>query len=181
MKITLTQKRLRLLFSSTALIFGALVLLVSLVSASQAVSYEGLFATQKKLYFNESLLPDHVLYPLVAAADRVVLVASSHKQKIKLHLTYSQIRMDYARALLDKDEQEMAVAALTKSQKYLNQAGTLLQENFDEELNEEIIKELENNIYLSKELVKKIDVRGTDLAIELNENNRLLLERLLRS
>lgn len=179
MKSVITPKKLRLLLSFAALLFGTLVLSVSLISASQAVSYEGLLATQRKLYFNESLLPDHVLYPFVAAADRLLLTVSSRQQKLELQLAFGQIRMDYAYGLFDKGEEDMAIAALTKSQKYLNQAGMQLSDfEFEQDLSLAVVNALEKNIKQSKEMIKKTEVKGRDLAIQLNESNSLLLNQL---
>ncbi len=182
MKSVFTPKKIRLLLSSVALLFGVIILSISLISASQAASYEGLLATQKKFYFNDSLLPDHILYPFVAVADNLLMMVSSDQQKLELQLAYGQIRMDYAHGLFNKGEEEMALVALTKSQKYLNQAGMqLIDSEFDEELILATVLALEENITQSKELIKKTKVKGREFAIQLNESNKLLLDQLQRT
>ena len=91
------MKKARLFLTAVALLFGLLIVFVSLVSTNQVVSFEGSQASNLKLYFGETILPDHVVYPFVAAADRVLLWASPPQEKIKLQLAYSRIRMEYAR------------------------------------------------------------------------------------
>jgi len=180
MKIILSPKRLRLVYSSLAIMFGIIVLSISLISASQAVSYEGLLATQKKLYFNEALLPDHLLYPFVAAVDRLLLIPASGNREIELQLVYGEIRLDYAWGLLEKEEKELALVTLTKSQKYVHLAGEQLLDSTEEsELLQLTIIALEKNIYQAKELIKLADAKGKELALDLNNQNQVLLSRLV--
>ncbi|KUK79102.1 MAG: hypothetical protein XD95_0612 [Microgenomates bacterium 39_7] len=179
MKIIFSPKKFRLIYSSLAIMFAVVVLSISLISASQAVSYEGLLATQKKLYFNEALLPDHILYPFVAAADQLLLIPTSGKKKIELQLAYGGIRLDYAWGLLEKGEKELALVALTKSQKYMHLAGEqMVDANKEDELFYSVLVALEENVKQSEKIIKLADVRGKDLAIDLNNQNQLLLNKL---
>lgn len=181
MKLTLTTKKIRILFSCFALLFGGLVLSISLISTSQAQSYEGVLATSKKLYFNDKILPDHLLYPAVAAADRVLLTVSPKPKKIELQLSYGQIRLDYAQGLLEKGDKKQALVALTKSQKYFHQAiSDLLElESSHSKIDHQSAKEiLAASIIRSESLIKQLDTSEKDFAIRLNLENKILLEKL---
>lgn len=174
------MKKFRLLFSAGALSFGLLIVSISLISTNQVISYEGTRASQKKFYVGETILPDHVAYPVVAAADRVLLIAASPLEKINLQLTYSKIRMKYAQALLVKKEPYLANIALTKSQKYINLATLQFLDDFseDEELKQTIIQELTHNINQSKQLIEQLSPCEITMAQQLNSNNKALLQNL---
>ncbi len=118
-------KHLRLALSSAALVGGSLILAISLSQSSQpAFSSSGSFdATQRRLYFDD-ILPDHVAYPVLMALDRVKLESASPIEEVHLQVEFGQRRLDYARALLEKGNQPLALATLTKSIKYLGLAGT---------------------------------------------------------
>lgn len=175
------MKKARLLLTTVALLFGLLIVFVSLVSTNQVVSFEGSQASNLKLYFGEAILPDHIVYPFVAAADRVLLWASPPQEKIKLQLAYSRIRMEYAQALLLKDEPILANHALTKSQKYvsLSALGYLDYNLDDNELKQEIIRQLETNMTQSREMIKEFSICQRPLVEGLNNNNQALLTQLL--
>lgn len=180
MKLSLSTKKIRILLSCFALLFGGLVLSISLISTSQAQSYEGVLATSKRLYFNDRILPDHLLYPAVAAADRVLLTVSPKSKKIELQLSYGQIRLDYAQGLLEKGDKKQALVALTKSQKYFHQAISDLLESepnlnkIDRQSAKDI---LAVSILRSESLIEQLDTTGKDFAIQLNLDNKILLEK----
>lgn len=174
------MKKARLTLSASALVFGLFIVFVSLVSTNQVISYEGTQASQKKFYIGETILPDHVAYPFVAVADRLLLAAVPQSEKIHLQLIYSQIRMEYAQALLLKDEPYLSNVALTKSQKY---AGLAAMDYFDNqvddpELKNDVIKNLEDNILQAKKLIKELSPCQTTMAQQLNHNNQALLDQL---
>lgn len=174
------MKKMRLTLSAGALVFGLLVVFISLVSTNQVISYEGTQASQKKFYIGENILPDHIVYPLVAAADRLLLLTVSATEKIKLQLTYAQIRMDYAQALLLKGEPYLANIALTKSQKYVGLATLqyLESEEKNSELQLLIAQQLENNINQASKIIEKLSPCQTTMAQQLNDHNQALLETL---
>jgi len=177
----LSTKKIRIILSFFALVFGGIVLSISLISTSQAQSYEGVLATSKKLYFNDKILPDHLLYPAIAAADRVLLAVSPEPKKIELQLTYGKIRLDYAQGLLRKGDNKQALVALTKSQKYFHQAVTgylELDSNSSDFNSQEIKKIFQESIFQSEKLIEQLDVTEKDFAIHLNLDNKILLERL---
>ncbi len=170
---------LRFILSISALLFGILVVFISLVSTNQVISFEGEQASNLKFYVGEKILPDHVIYPLVAGADRLILIAAPTQEKIKLQLAYSQIRMDYAQALLLKNELVLATNALTKSQKYISLAALqVLDTGFaNEELRQEVFEQLKVNIAQAQALLEQLPADRCCLAQQLNINNQALLER----
>jgi hypothetical protein len=177
MKIT------RLLASFLFFSLGLMVVFISLVSANQVNSYEGTQASRRKFYLGQRILPDHILYPVVAAADRALLVAAPNHEKIRLKLAYGRIRFAYAQGLLDKGETQMAQAALTKSQKYYSLAAhQLLDENEREPVTDELkkaaIKQIENNIHHSQQLLLELSPDQRCLADQLNQQNKALLQKL---
>ncbi len=173
------MNKLRLAVSAAAIVFGFFIMAVSLMAANQVVSYEGVNASRKKLYFGQTILPDHVLYPAVAAADRVVLLAAPASKKVELQLAYGKIRLDYAQSLLDKDEYNMAQAALTKSQKYHSLAAQqLLEIEADEQLQQKVIEHLETNLEAAAEILPQLQADQQPFVNQLQQQNKALLQKL---
>lgn len=169
------------MLSVSALCFGTLVLSISLISTNLALSSEGALATDRRLYFNEAILPDHLFYPAVAGVDKLLLTLVPEAEKTRLQLAYSQIRLDYAWGLLHKGEQEMAASALGKSQKYINsvaQAVITQPEQYDDEFISEVRQVLAFNLKQSQEVIAQLNCSSREMAIQLNEANTLLLDQL---
>lgn len=173
------MNKLRLAVSITAVLFGFFIMAVSLMAANQVISYEGINASGKKLYFGQTILPDHVMYPAVAAADRIVLLAAPASKKIELQLAYGQIRLDYAQGLLEKGESDMAQAALTKSQKYHSLAAQQLMEiETDEPLEQKVIRHLDNNIEAAAAILPCLQPHQQPFVNQLQQQNKALLQKL---
>jgi hypothetical protein len=121
---TFFMERLRLLFSLVALVFGLGIVGISLSAVSPVLSSGGEFKeSQRELYWNGAILPDHLAYPVVMLVDKVRLESASPSERVELQIEYSQRRLVYAEALLEDDKVELAHSTLTKSQKYLLQAA----------------------------------------------------------
>ena len=108
----------RIVGSSAALFFGVGIVLKSLITAAQ-VQAKGLEASQKEMYFEAEMLPDHVLYPAFMTKDRVQLEFAQPKERIQLRLQYAERRMVSAQALVQKGKYDVALSTATKAQKYL--------------------------------------------------------------
>ncbi len=170
------MKKTRFLLSSLALVCGLFIVMVSLISTNQVISFEGPQGSQRKFYLGETILPDHMVYPVVAAADNLLLIFTSAEQKIELKKAYSQIRMEYAQALLAKDELALANNALTKSQKYINQAALEVLANEDNTaLTQEIQTQLGDNIEQAQDIIQQLPACQRSLAEQLNQSNQALL------
>ena len=102
-----------------ALLFGFFIVSASLISASQEdLNADATTATTRKLYVGE-ILPDHVLYPVLMATDKALSQVVIGDEKTRLYLRFSQDRLEKAESLLQKNQEQLALATLTKSQKYL--------------------------------------------------------------
>lgn len=112
------MKHFKVLVSVSALLFGASLVGISLVSASQVQS-RGLDVTQKELYFEDTVLPDHALYPALMVKDRVMLELAQPTNRIEMRVQYAQERMHAAELLYEKGKPDLALSTATKAQKYL--------------------------------------------------------------
>lgn len=116
--------KLRITISTAALIFGIAIVGVSLTAVSPVHSAEGdLQASHRRVYFGETILPDHAVYPALMMMDRVELKTAPLNKKLDLQVEYSLRRLEYARQLIEKNEIELALTTLTKSQKYMLHAA----------------------------------------------------------
>ena len=168
----------RLFFSGLALIFGLVVVAVSLASANQVVSYGG-SASAKSFYLNGKILPDHLVYPLMAVVDKAILTIAPVQEKIKLQLAYCCIRLDYTHGLLAKGQSGMAMVALTKSQKYCGLAAQqILDHEIKGDLRKQVINGLAQNIEQTQDLIFKFNPDQCSFANQLNQHNQLLLDQL---
>ncbi len=173
------MKKFNIILSSGAIIFAIFILAVSLMAANQVISYEGVNVSQRKFYVGQTILPDHVLYPLVAVADRTLLLAVPPLQKVELQLAYGKIRLEYAQGLLEKGELDMAQAALTKSQKYHSMAAQQLCEiEVNQELRQKTISSLESNLEASAKIITQLEPHKHSLPNQLQQQNKALLQKL---
>ncbi len=119
----------RLGISVFALTFGLSVVGVSLLTAGTVASSEGERMSERTLYVNDEVLPDHVLYPLLMASDRLMLEFADDHEQLYVKIEYSERRLQYAHQLLEKGDKETALSTLTKSQKYLLEVGQAVKED----------------------------------------------------
>jgi hypothetical protein len=137
------QKQLRLMLSLLSLLGGASIVFISLTAVSPVLSSET-SASTKRFYFNEPILPDHVAYPLFMIADKVALEAATPDQVVQIKLEYGLRRLDYARQLVEKNDYELALTTLTKSQKYIIEAAqeVLHDDQATDEAKQQVLKVL---------------------------------------
>lgn len=112
------MKHLRVIGSLSAVAFGISLVAMSLVSVSQVQS-QGLEYTEKEMYFQHEVLPDHALYPALMARDRVLLELAQPDDRISIRVELAGKRMRSAEMLLEKGKTELALSTATKAQKYL--------------------------------------------------------------
>lgn len=106
----------------SALFFSIFILFTSFNISSQAELVDAGNLKSRKFYVNKEILPDHSLYPLLMAVDRLRLSMADRERRIYLLMAYANRRLFYATRLLEKEELTLALTTFTKSQKYLNQA-----------------------------------------------------------
>jgi hypothetical protein len=119
----------RLTLSLLAFVFAVGILLTSLATATQVNSSGNKPTGTRELYFNREILPDHMLYPALMAADRMKLETASNTDRIFLEIQYSNARLEMATQLLQQNKKDFAVSTLTKSLKYLEQAALEAQQH----------------------------------------------------
>lgn len=117
------QRFARLFPKVLFLVFGTGIVVVSLLSTNRAFSQgDGLELTNQRFYFQEVLLPDHILYPVFMAADSIKLKLSDPEEAVSLRIAYAWRRLEHAQSLLKKGYQGLAFSTLSKGYKYHNAA-----------------------------------------------------------
>lgn len=168
--------RIRILFSLLGFAFGSSVLVISLFSATQVSSNEGQDASEGKLYFSRQILPDHSFYKVLMAVDRLQLETASAKEQIYMRVEYAHRRLEYAQALLDKGNEELAMTTLLKSQNYLNQAAqAAMQDAVSSTTKERIAKAIRYHSQQLRQLAPRLtDAHRAQLDLVLSEHEILL-------
>ncbi|KKQ37510.1 MAG: hypothetical protein US53_C0017G0007 [Candidatus Woesebacteria bacterium GW2011_GWA1_37_7] len=130
----------KVLFAASALLFAFFVLLTS-VFRTAAVKYE--FANVEDgntlqnilgdsnieinytLAYPGKILPDSSLWPVKALRDKLWLAATSNPgRKAELKLLFADKRLGSANILFKNSKPEIAYTALTKAEKYLEEASS---------------------------------------------------------
>lgn len=118
------MRHARFILSSLGLFLGFTILAVSLSAGnSQVLSSSSEVSTNKEFYLGQTILPDHVAYPVLMAVDRAKLEMASDSERVYTEIEYARRRFEYAQALLDKGDVPLALTTLTKAEKYLIQAA----------------------------------------------------------
>lgn len=103
---------------------AGLVLVVSLFSAAKLGSDRDLTASGLTWYWHKPILPDHLAYPALMLVDRLALESTKGTSaRVHMQVNYSHRRLQAAIDLVEKQKPGLALTALTKAQKYLNQAA----------------------------------------------------------
>lgn len=111
---------IRFVLSSVALLAAASLISVSLLAySSKVVAREDVPPlTQRRLYAGQ-VLPDHILYPVVAGIDRVRLERTQGAQRVLTKVEYSHRRLFYGQELLNSGQSGLAINTLHKAFQYL--------------------------------------------------------------
>ncbi len=134
---------LRLGASAVALTFGLSIVGVSLVTAGAVESSDGGRMSDRTLYVHDEILPDHVLYPLIMASDRIELEMADEHEQLYVKIQYAERRLGYTKQLLERGNTELALSTLTKSQKYLlSVAHTVLEHQLQGAIRVRIMEEI---------------------------------------
>jgi len=111
--------KVKFITSTFALLFGICIFVVSLIMSSQLKFYNSPKVSERKFYIGERILPDHVFYPLLMIADKIILKVSTGNRKIYVKIRLADDRLYSAEMLLEKNQEGLALSTMTKSQKYL--------------------------------------------------------------
>lgn len=116
------SRKLKIILSSTALVFGCLIVFISLINANP-ISSEGLNCNNKKtFYLSENILPDNIIYPLFRITDRLKLVTAQENDQIFLRIEYGLKRLETGQQLLEQEKKQLAFITFSKGHHYLLQA-----------------------------------------------------------
>lgn len=170
----------------SALFFSIFILFTSFNISSQAKLADAENLKNRKFYVNKEILPDHSLYPLLMAVDRLRLSMADRERRIYLLMAYANRRLFYATRLLEKEELTLALTTLTKSQKYLNQAlievKVLKDENgHDPNFQQLIFLVLEGVDYQQEVVAQHLDILSTidcNALQTLSEETKILKTQL---
>jgi hypothetical protein len=160
--------RLRFIASIASLLLGACILFVSLTAVSPVLSSEA-SASNRRFYMDDPIMPDHVAYPLLMVADRIALESATPEERIELQLEYGLRRMEYARQLLERNNESLAITTLTKSQKYVIQAA-------QESLAIETTTELREKVL---KVVIRYDEETGAIANQFSDADRVVVNELI--
>jgi len=170
----------RLLLSFLAFLIGLGVISASLLNTPSGIAAGQTSISSKQMYIGE-VLPDHVAYPVVAAMDRFYLETATPTERIHYEIKYSHRRLEYAKALLEKgeDKQDLALATVTKSQKYLIKASNEAEQIDLSDSTRDLLKRaLMFNIREVKELTLKFPDYDRSVLDELRQQEQMLLDKL---
>lgn len=110
------------------------------------------------LAYPGTVLPDHPLWVLKAARDKIwLLITTDPARKSELNLLFADKRLGAARVLFEKGKFEIGFSTLTKAEKYLQNAcgiETKLRESGVETL--ELSKRLINASLKHRQVIKQI-------------------------
>ena len=116
------SKKIVLIVSVLCVGFGFFILFFSLLLASPAYKIgETNHRVMRTFYFNDEVLPDHFLYPILNTGDLLVLKFAREQDKNMMRLDFAQERLNAAYKLHKKEPQmeELLLTTVEKSHVYL--------------------------------------------------------------
>lgn len=164
----------KLFFLSLVLVFAFWVLGVSVIKTS---AIEGQSASQNYKvttvpvatetaksvdYFlaYPGILPDHFLYPVKMARDRIWLwLTFNPLKKAELMLLLADKRLGAGKALIEGNKTELGISTLTKGEKYLERAIA----------QEKIAKESGENTQLFSDKLNQAVLKHEEILLELKD------------
>lgn len=160
------------------LVFGLLIVFLSFFSANRIFSQgKSLQLTEKKMYLEKEVLPDHILYPVFMAFDRVRLALANEEKRPELNISYGWQRLVATEQLLKKGYQSLSFSTLTKAYKYQN-TGLAEAEGLAEATKEELVFQADQFREKVLALKPSFDDEQQQLLDRLIQEQSLLLSKL---
>ena len=108
--------------------------------------------------------------------DRLQLETASPQEQVFMKVEYANRRLDYAKSLLEKNEEEIAFATLLKAQNYLNQAAVdVLKQDSSSSVKERVSRAVIYHSDQLKNLAPKVsDAHRAQLDSILSEHENLV-------
>ncbi|MBQ6437886.1 hypothetical protein IJJ12_00710 [bacterium] len=119
----LENKKFYRWYAVSVLLIGGLIFAISLLTAMQGPS-PAIRESERVLYFDRKILPDHVFYPVVVAVDRLELELTPREQQAAMRMAYAQKRLAASWSLFTAGKNDLAFATLNKAHAYLLAANT---------------------------------------------------------
>lgn len=177
------MKPLKITFSIFGLFIASGVLAVSLASSVPSVysSNDKFRTNDKQFYLNGEILPDHTLYPLVMVADKAKLMTAKPNERINIYTTYANLRLSAAQQLLEKDQPQLALTTLTKSQKYLLKAAQeTIEQNSANATRLHVLKTLVYHIDKHQQIKEQFSQAERNIIDQLDMESRVFVDSLKR-
>jgi len=159
------MKRPQIWLAVVSFFFGVLVIVIS-INSSVPVAYptSELRASHRQFYLSNTILPDHIVYPLLMMVDKAQLEMTPFPDRLWLQAEYGWRRLDYARQFLEKENRVLALTSLIKSQKYfINATQETLNADAADEVKLMMLKHFTAYLWEIEEIADSFD--GADKAI----------------
>lgn len=83
---------------------------------------QDLHLSERRLYFGSDILPDNILYPLVASQDQILLFLCADEDRADLQADLAEKRFKTAQELGKRGEWSLALVSMRKAQYHASQA-----------------------------------------------------------
>lgn len=144
------ENRSYTIFRFLLLFLGIFVLAISLLAANRSITGGISRMMTKKLYFGRQVLPDHVLYEVIMAFDKVRFVSTPPVQRVPLAIQYAERRFKSGLALMADEQPALAISTIGKSQKYLFFAAEQIlatPDSYTDGTQRQVLDALEHSMY----------------------------------
>lgn len=111
--------------SGIGLLAGFAIISLSLWRAAAASAAPQPAATSKKFYVNDRIKPDHVLFPVVNAGNKMQIALGDTEEQVQGNLHLAVERKEDAQELLQQGNTEQAFSSLLRAQYHLVRAEQL--------------------------------------------------------
>jgi hypothetical protein len=164
-------RKFKIILSSIALIFGCLIVFISLANVNP-VSSEGVDRANnnKTFYFSKTILPDNLLYPAFRIIDRVKIITAEKNEKIFLRINYGLKRLETSQILLSQNKNKLALITLSKSHHYLIQAT---EQYLKQKPNQLILDHLETALFYQR-------TTFNDIKDQFDDADRAKLDKIIQ-
>jgi hypothetical protein len=165
----MTKKRVKSVYFTVVVLFlGVVFFGLSLLSVASATKLQ-MHNQNRVIYFDRTVMPDHLFYPFVVAVDRLELELSGAEEKIVLRMDYAQKRLEAAKVLFSENKGELAFTTLMKAHHYLLQANENVLALKDKSRYLTFLVKLNENFVLEYENLRKY----------MDDSQRATLDRIL--
>lgn len=175
------NKKGTIIISGLSFALGLSILMISLVktSAVRALSQAEGATSHKQFYIGQELKPNHVLYPFRVAREKATLFMHTPEERVEKKIQYSQERMEFAKELLEKNEYQLSLATIIKSQQYLFEVAEYLESaNYTHHSCQNLISSLEDDSGCIDQMTSKFPEKYHEQLRQLQDNQKGVVMKL---